>query len=140
MHYAVIDSLLKNEEIYNRKHILTCQLHYAILMKGKKPISAWASNSPENHAEANVLRHVKPKTKVKNASILVVRFNKKGELKLSRPCTVCVNLLNKYGIKKVRYSDENGTIIKAGITKIPHKFSGGYKTDNPNKCHPCQKN
>ena len=130
MYETAITNLLQNEEIYNRTNIHTCQLHYAVLMKGKKPVTKWVSNSEEYHAEENVLRHIKKHKKISHLSILVVRINKEGKLKLSCPCTSCINLLSKIGIQKVCYSDENGTVIKKKIRNVIHKYSGGYNKNS----------
>ena len=139
MHCTLINELLCNNlQIYDRRNTMTCQLHFAILMKGKKPLTKWISNSIDFHAEQNVLRNFKQNKKNHNLSMLVVRTNKKGELRLSRPCTVCVNLLIKFGVNKVYYSDQNGHIIKQNVHCINHQFSGGYKHKYP-KTSKCQR-
>ena len=49
-------------------------------------------------------------SKLKGASILVVRITKGGNFSLARPCPTCFGLLNHIGIKKLFYTDRNGQI------------------------------
>jgi len=58
------------------------------------------------HAEHDALRRCKTKAK----TLMVVRFDKKGELTGSKPCYHCFQLIKQYGIKKVYYS-EKGTLV-----------------------------
>lgn len=62
------------------------------------------------HAEINVFENF-PKKNVKGLDILVIRINKNMVLKNSRPCNACIEKLQKIGIRKVHYSDDNGNII-----------------------------
>lgn len=42
----------------------------------------------------------------KNSIMVVVRINKNGDkLKMSKPCSICQNLINQVSIPKVYYSD-----------------------------------
>lgn len=132
MYEAAIANLLHDKKIYDRTHVQTCQLHYAVLMKGKKPVTRWLSNSTNYHAEENVIRNVRRNIKFSHLSLLVVRINKKGELRLSCPCTSCMNLIQKSGIQRVCYSDENGVLIKKKVRDVIHKHSGGYKGHDQN--------
>ena len=43
-------------------------------------------------------------------SVLVQRFNAKGEPALAKPCKVCSKALKMYGVKVVRYTSEDGII------------------------------
>jgi len=57
---------------------------------------------------------------------VVVRFNKLGELKNSRPCNHCLETMVKYKIKKVLYSTDDGCIVceKPGDMEKNHLSSG----------------
>ena len=44
-----------------------------------------------------------------NIKIIVVRYDKNGNLVNAKPCDNCMRMIQKYGIKKIEYSD-NGTI------------------------------
>lgn len=54
------------------------------------------------HAEVDAI--LKARRNLKGASILVVRINKAGELRNSKPCAHCMLYLKHVGIKKVYYS------------------------------------
>lgn len=51
---------------------------------------------------------------------MVVRINSVGELKNSRPCNNCIDIMIKYKIKKVIYSTDEG-IIKSEKPKNMEK-------------------
>ncbi len=55
------------------------------------------------HAEVSAI--ISAKTDLKNCEMLIVRINKKGELRLSRPCNYCMSYIIDVGIKKITYSD-----------------------------------
>lgn len=116
-----------NDIIQNRNSIETGQLHYAILIKGSKPFSPWVKNSMELHAECNALKSIPKKNRRTNKklTLLVIRVNKKGELKLSKPCTNCINSMKMACINTVMYSDDQGQIVKQKISNVDHKPSGG---------------
>jgi len=42
---------------------------------------------------------------------VVVRINKQGILRNSRPCNQCIDTMKKYNIKRVIYSTDDDTII-----------------------------
>ena len=60
------------------------------------------------HAEASALVGVR-KTDIIGSTILVLRINATGELKTSLPCTKCLKLLRRRGVRKVIYSTAVGT-------------------------------
>lgn len=53
---------------------------------------------------------------------MVVRINKEGKIKNSRPCNHCLETMIKYKIKKIIYSQDDGSLI-------------GEKPESMNKCH-----
>lgn len=79
------------------------------------------------HAEINVFEHF-PKKNIKGMvlDILVIRINKNHILKNSRPCNQCIEKLQKIGIRKVYYSDDNGNIISEHVQYMEkiHSSSG----------------
>lgn len=89
--------------------------HGAVVVYRNKIISA-ASNvylskytieKPHNsiHAEINALIHVKNKHILKHCLLYVVRINNKGEIKQSKPCQNCMNIILRYKIKLCYYSN-----------------------------------
>ena len=64
------------------------------------------------HAELGAILNVE-RSKTEGSTVYVVRVNKKGEKRLSKPCHMCQSALQYCGIKKVIYSTNEGyEIIK----------------------------
>ena len=97
--------------------------HGAVLVKGGSVINASCNKSNYNsfanrfrphdrgpathHAEIGCILGV-DKSISDGATVYVVRINKQGQFKLSKPCEMCHNILKFCGIKKVVYTrDEN---------------------------------
>lgn len=95
-------------------------LHYSFLIDKTKPIAIGYNDVtcsgarinkryyfyPLNgvHAEADALRRYRGKyNKLKMVNI---RLNKKGELRYSRPCELCYNILKDCGIRRLYYSTD----------------------------------
>jgi len=62
------------------------------------------------HAEVNTI--LSAKTDLTNSSLLVIRINKKNELRLSLPCNECMKYIEYVGIKRVFYSISNYPYIQ----------------------------
>jgi tRNA(Arg) A34 adenosine deaminase TadA len=62
-----------------------------------------------HHAELSCVTGLN-KSKTSGASIFVVRLNRTGELRLSKPCPMCHDVLKFTGVKKVYYSTNDGSI------------------------------
>ena len=62
-----------------------------------------------HHAELSCVSGI-DKSKTSGASIFVVRLNRNGELRLSKPCPMCHDVLKHAGVKKVYYSTSDGSI------------------------------
>jgi deoxycytidylate deaminase len=62
------------------------------------------------HAELSIFEKI-PKRVVKGMDIIVIRINKKLQLRNSRPCKDCIDELKQIGIRKVYYSNDNGDIV-----------------------------
>ena len=66
-------------------------------------------------AHAEVLAIINAKCDLRGCSILVVRINRKGELRLAKPCDQCLAYLGYVGIKYCYYSTNDGIINKERI-------------------------
>jgi len=53
------------------------------------------------HAEAAAIRKAR---RTVGATIYIARVNKRGNLRMSRPCSGCMDALRKAGIKKIVYT------------------------------------
>jgi len=60
------------------------------------------------HAERAVVKSLGDVSQLRGATLLVVRYNKHGDMRNSKPCDDCVLFLEKcmreYGLRKVIYS------------------------------------
>lgn len=56
------------------------------------------------HAETNVLRFSRP-----GDTITVMRWGATGELTMAKPCQHCMHYIRVAGIKKITYSDWDGS-------------------------------
>jgi len=60
--------------------------------------------------------------------ILVIRLDKAGSLKNSKPCSHCLATMKLFGIKTVYYSTDEGTIERHRVCELSTEhFSGGQK-------------
>lgn len=58
------------------------------------------------HAEVRaILQALRNRKNLKGCSIYVVRINNQGELKLSKPCKSCANLIKSVGLTRVYWSE-----------------------------------
>ena len=120
--------------------IMLCFSRRVLSWTGNAPYGPYGTNSDREtytgcnytrHAEVDAICKLPPHDK-KNKSkrkitcdLLVVRFNKKGELRNSKPCFMCIKHLYRikgYTIKRIYYSNDYGEIER-------HKFSDLYRED-----------
>jgi hypothetical protein len=47
---------------------------------------------------------------MRKLTIYIVRLSSSGELRSSGPCVNCLRLIREFGIRKMVYSDEDGSI------------------------------
>lgn len=70
--------------------------------KRQYPDGSWASHM---HAEMNVLRFAKP-----GDTIEVMRFSPRSDnMTMAKPCKLCMKFIKEAKIKKVRYTDWDGS-------------------------------
>jgi deoxycytidylate deaminase len=63
----------------------------------------------------------------KNLKMIVIRLNNLGQLKNSKPCNHCLESLKMFGIKKVYYSIEDGSILKCKTDNLEKDHLSGYQ-------------
>ena len=68
----------------------------------------------EGKIHAEVMSIINAKTDLQGYSIVVVRVNKKGQLRMSKPCEFCMGYIHSVGIrtKDIYYSSSSGEIVK----------------------------
>ena len=100
--------------------------HGAVLLKGGNVINV-AFNKPDfssfgnrfrnnytcghatTHAEIGAILGI-PRTKTEGATVYVVRVNRSGQYRMSKPCPMCEEVLRFVGIKKVVYTENGNTV------------------------------
>jgi deoxycytidylate deaminase len=94
--------------IFDKKGIISIGYNQMRSVKhNTKKFIKWPSSI---HAEVDCI--IKSKTNLKGKSLLVIRLNKLGELRLSKPCAHCQMYIEHVGISKVYYSTNEGEIIE----------------------------
>ena len=66
------------------------------------------------HAEQSCI--INARRCLKGASMLVVRVNKKGDLRMAKPCGMCAGFISAVGIKEVYYTTSTGEIAYERIS------------------------
>jgi hypothetical protein len=80
---------------------------------------------PTRHAEMNVIHQI-PRDVLEKCSVMVIRLNKKGEIKSAKPCIACALSLYHSGVKHVYYSSYSGEILKLDYREL---LSGNYQKE-----------
>lgn len=65
---------------------------------------------------------------VRKLHLVVIRLNRLGQLCESKPCRNCVQYLQQYGIRKVTYSTENGSLYTENVKTMKGTPSVGYRS------------
>lgn len=101
------------------KTVHNTQLHYATILKRNKILASSINRIGSRskgcgysdmtiHAERAVVKSLGDISQLRGATLIVVRYNKSGEILGSQPCHDCMLFLNKcikeYGLRKVIYS------------------------------------
>jgi deoxycytidylate deaminase len=85
-----------------------------IISKGHNDANTWRHNLHPKYKRwptsihAEVAAILSAKKDLKGCFIIVIRVNKMGELRMAKPCNLCMNYIDYVGIKKVSYSTNNG--------------------------------
>lgn len=76
----------------------------------------------------NVKKFRKLKKRLSKITIVVIRADKYGTLKNSKPCRKCVEMLKLYGFKNVYYStgDDSAPIVKKSIKTLENSHKSRY--------------
>ena len=103
------------------KHKLGC-----VIVKGGRIVSSGFNrintyNSRRSYRRYNCSIHaeqsaIRPDISYNGCSLYVVRIGRAGNYLLSKPCEHCLNLIKSVGIRKIFYTDSNGSIICEKVT------------------------
>jgi len=128
--------------------IITCRAFYKgkgnlkkarILSFGVNQMGDIDGNTPGIHAECDAISKLiplKPKKKLENINILVVRLSTKNKIQSSKPCSSCIDTMIRlppkkgYKVQNIYYSDGFGKILKTtlnALEKEERHYSKFYK-------------
>ncbi len=77
------------------------------------------------HAEVNCIKNIKKLRK--KYRLLVLKFNKQGELVDSKPCSHCRETMIRKGFTDVYYSTNEGIIEKSKLKNLETRLSTSQK-------------
>ena len=120
-------------------------VHIAAFFKGKRLVNHSMNDydrqcingrkTTSQHAEVGCTKCYGSTIK-KGLWLLVLRFNRQGHLKESRPCSSCKKFLINKGISSIYCSVEDGSIEKIRLSEVIDyvspsqlKFNGGYRSN-----------
>lgn len=86
--------------IFNKKKILS--VGYNQVRSSTKIHPKYLAFKESVHAEVDAI--IKARKELKGASLLVVRVNKKHQLRNAKPCNKCMEYIKEIGIKRIYYS------------------------------------
>ena len=95
--------------IFNKKVVISSGHNYK-LKSVRSVTQKYLKYRYAIHAEIDAI--IKAKADLKGASILVVRVNNNGELRMAKPCKYCMMYIDYVNIKNIFYSNRNGEIEK----------------------------
>lgn len=109
--------------LFNKNTILSEGYNDYIFKRGVN------TNNYTIHAEMKAIKPEKlRKFKSKKFNMLVIRIDKYGNLRNSKPCVDCVKVIKTLPIKKIYYSDDDGNIISISKNALSsdHRSAGFY--------------
>src|SRR5690348_5155181 len=81
--------------------------HVAIIKRGRRVLAiGW--NTGWRHAEEDAIGKVRNRDHLKGATLISYRVNRRGLLRMAKPCPKCEKLIQAAEIEKVIYSDNLG--------------------------------
>jgi len=97
---------LAKKSVMQHKHGAIITRNGEILGSGFNHITDYMSHQWSCHAEIAAIQNCKKKDKhnLSDATLIVARIGKDGELRLSKPCINCQKQIEKCGIKRIFYS------------------------------------
>lgn len=91
-------------------------------------------NTCSCHAEISVLRKCIKQNIKKKITLYIARISASDTLSASQPCIDCYNTMKQFDIKRIVYSDKQGSIIKKDMNSFSSTFmSSGKKAIDHNR-------
>ena len=96
------------------------QRHACALVLGGKIISTGINsfNRCSKHAEIDAIDKILNKKHLNRCFLIVIRVKNDGSVQQSKPCSECVKQIQKYNIKRVCYSTDDGFQMEKGVDLI----------------------
>lgn len=106
IHYSFV--VLDNKILgYGENNAQTPPIHYGY---GKRLINC--DFKPKTHSEICAYKRTRGLLKNRPFEMINIRLGRGGDLKNSKPCECCDELLTVLGCKKIYYSTDNGFVQK----------------------------
>lgn len=86
----------------------------------------FSHGEPSRHAELSAI-HAIPRDVLNGCSLLVVRLDRKGNIKSAKPCSACAKSLYDAGVKKVWHTTYSGEIVKFNFQEL---LDGNYEKES----------
>ena len=88
----------------------------------------FAHGEPSRHAELSAI-HAIPRDVLSGCSLLVVRLDRRGNIKSAKPCVACANALYDAGVRKVWHTSYSGEIVKFNFNELNNEnyYKENYK-------------
>lgn len=83
--------------------------HLALIFCGGA-LLAMAPNTGRAHAEARALAKTGRPGSRRRLTLVSVRFGKDGQVKNAKPCSACMELIHKYRVSTIVWTNEAGTM------------------------------
>lgn len=114
-----------------------CSHHSCAIIVGDQ-IQYMANNTPDSHAEANVLDLLvsdQNETRTLPVDLLVIRVSADGlyRVRHSKPCDDCTKIIKTKGIRYIYYSGIDGNLIRENAAD----FESGFKSSTERKALEC---
>lgn len=97
--------------IFYKKNVISCG--YNKFRAAKKLHPKFVKWKGSIHAEVDAI--LKARADLKGASLLVVRINNKGEMRLAKPCVNCMKYIEHVGIKKIYFSVDTNCVDEMDV-------------------------
>lgn len=83
--------------------------HTRAIKLAKRYNNEYSLTYPYLHAETDLISKLWGNYYIDSSlTVIVVRLNKRGEMRCSKPCERCYNIMKALDIKKIFWSDTNG--------------------------------
>jgi tRNA(Arg) A34 adenosine deaminase TadA len=99
-----MDYLKEAEKVQGRNY-----RHVAVVFKGGSILAV--GNNVSRHAEVAALSKLFPSKRI-GTTVLSMRIRKHGSFANGKPCEACMTFMRWAGVKKVVYSNSDGTLTK----------------------------